>query len=296
MNRLCSVFAYLIISITSVVVSVSHSVSHANGNSGDSSAGIFPTRIAIGANEKTASLTLRNTSKVEVSYRMNLVEMGLDSSGAFRQLNSDEIPANQRSVDKVVRFSPRQVRLKPGATQVVRVIVRRSAMKEAGEYRSHLLLQALPILSEESLSDSAKGDAVLVQSSAGLSVGVTVPIIVRHKKTDAVVSLKKVIIDTDDSGKAISTSVLLGLNGNRSTYGDITLSLVNNGRERVVGNLNSFALYYPYPEEWIRMPFKKNLHSTDVNKNTKIRVRFKNGSSDSKKDYWLDDLAQPLVR
>lgn len=255
---------------------------------GVSTASISPTRIVVPAGQKSGSITLTNNSNVEVAYRFSLIEMGLDKSGQFRQLETHEMHADQKSAKTIVRFSPRQVRLKPGASQTVRAIVRRSSLA-VGEYRSHLKLQALPVLTGSGIRESQSGDIALVNSSAGLDVGLTIPVIVRHRETEANVTLKKLKLNRS-TGSA-SASVLLGLQGNRTAFGDFSVSLVNGKKEQIIGKLRGFALFYPYPEEWVNIPLGY-LDSVDQLKpNSRIRVTFKNRANDSDVEYWLDDVA-----
>lgn len=261
---------------------------------GPSGAGINPTRIVIPANRSSASVTLTNTSDVEVAYRMELVEMGLDKNGVFRRLNTNELHRNQKSAKPFVRFSPRQVRLKPGASQIVRAIARRARM-ETGEYRSHLFLRALPVL-EDLANNNSDEYAVLVESSSSVDVGVTIPVIVRHNNTDATVALTTATVQFDNEGKANAIDLLLALTGNRSTFGDITVSMVNGSKDEVIARLNSFALYYPYPQENVRLHIQKGYNKSNFDENTRLNVVFRNKSEDSDRTHWLNESIAPVLQ
>ncbi len=258
-----------------------------------SAAGIYPTRVVIPKNQKSGAITLTNTASVEVSYRMTLIEMGLDSHGRFRQLAVNELPVRHKSSKLIVRFSPRQVRLRPGQSQVVRVIVRRGAIATPGEYRSHLVLQALPVLSER-LNENIGSDSVVVNASSGVNVGVSIPIIVRHGDTNAIVTTNSVTLNQDSSGAIKSVSLAMGLRGDRSAYGDFSVYLVNGKKEKQVGVLKSWALYYPYPAETVRIPI--NVQAGEVTPDSKIRVIFSNRSIDSAVTNWVDETLVPVVR
>lgn len=260
---------------------------------GVSGAGINPTRIVVTDGARSGSITLTNTSNSELSYRMSLVEMGLDAEGVFRKLSKEELPTYNNSAKELIRFSPRQVRLKPGQSQVVRAIVRRGKIKRAGEYRSHLRLQALPILTQ-SLEDTLNGSTVLVQASTGINVGVTIPVIIRHGSTDAQVTVKEATLSENTTGAITSASLLMGLSGNRSSYGDFSLYLVNNNREKLVGRMKGFALYHPYPEETIRIPFYSGLKRSDFTDGSRLRVVFENKAIDSDKSTWTDQIVTPI--
>jgi len=272
------------------LISISHVASAQNG----SGAGVYPTRIVIPSGERSGSVTLTNSSSVEVAYRMTMVEMGLNSEGRFAELSAEELPENHSSATSIVRFSPRQVRLKPGQSQVVRAIVMRGRMKQAGEYRSHLKLQALPVLSDN-LEKNLR-DPVLVNAAAGINVGVSIPVIVRKGVTDAQASVQQVTLNTDNtSGKVRSVSMLMGLTGNRSAFGDFTVYLSNGKKEIKIARMKNWALYYPYSQETVSIPVSAELVSTDINANTKVRVYFSNKAIDSSKKYWADQVLTPVI-
>lgn len=256
---------------------------------------LTPTRVVIPAKQKSASVTITNTSDTELAYRMSLIEMGLDKDGVFRILHDKELHPEQRSAKPIIRFSPRQVRLKPGASQVVRVIVRRGGLS-AGEYRSHLRLVTLPVLSGDDVGVDTKDDPVLIQSSSSNMVGMTIPVIVRHGQTDAAVTLEQSEVVFSRTGSGGRIYLDLGLTGNRSAYGDFTVSVVTGKKEKIIGQLRSFALFYPYPKERVAVSLSPSITRDDFPGGSKIRVRFKNNSIDSGIRYWLDGSVDPIIR
>jgi len=251
-------------------------------------AAISPKRLVIPQNERTASVTLTNTSDVELTYRMNLIEMGLDKNGRFAVLDQNTVHPAQRSVAPFVRFSPRQVRLKPGASQVVRAIVRRNRLQQ-GEYRSHLKVEAIPV-SEFSGDILRNFDNPVVRTASSVQMGISIPVIVRHGTTDADVTIKHAAFNTNQTGIANSVSVLLGLEGNRSAFGDISVFLVNGQQERLLGRLKGFALYYPYPQERVQIALRDNLSVASLNDGIRLRVKFANRVVDSVRTYWADEV------
>jgi hypothetical protein len=264
---------------------------------GNSGFGIEPTRVVISANEKSGSINLNNTSNQPVAYRMTLVEMGLDDSGAFRRLLDSELPAGHRSAKPVIRFSPRQVRLKPGEKQVVRVIARRKPGMAEGEYRSHLMIQALPILSENMLEQMGESneDIALVSASAGTSVGFTIPVIVRHGKTEASVELKDFQVLARPDNSLAAAQITLGLNGNRSALGPISLSIPNGNKWREIGSIKGYALFSPYPQESLQIRLHNDISTADVI-GKQVRIVFNNSeNSAGEPATWLDTTAIPTV-
>lgn len=264
-----------------------------------SALGVSPTRVVIAATEKSGSITITNNSEIDITYRMKLIEMGRDNKGQFRRLSSEELPANHRSAAKLVRFSPRQVQLSPGQSQVIRAIARKPRNLAPGEYRSHLEITALPIISDQSLTDLLGGDnkAVLVQANSGTSVGISMPIILRHGQTRASVQLKSVQLVANRQDKITSAIVDLGLNGNQSTYGHIKLQLENHGSWQDIGLIRGYALYTPYPGNQVRIPVSSEIPVGQITAKSKVRVIFENPAAASDQDnHWLDGAVVPQIR
>ena len=262
---------------------------------GTSAARINPTRIVVPANQKSGSITLTNTANVEATYRMTMVEVGLDGNGTLRRLDDDELHPLHRSAMPVVRFSPKQVRLKPGESQVIRAIVRRAGMS-AGEYRSHLTLQALPVLNTIQLAQHNGDSPVWEDPSAGFNIGVVVPVIIRHQNTQADVKLNSVTFSSGGNYMLDRVRLSLELDGNRSTYGDIIVSMIQGRKETTIGKLNGFALYYPYTTQDITIPVSSDISKESISSETKIRVQFRSRVVDANQEFWLDEMVTPTVQ
>ena len=285
---------WLIFAVVCVLLALSFSAVNA---SQFSALGVSPTRIVIDAHQKNGSITITNNSKTDVTYRMKLLEMGRDSKGIFRRMSSEELPVNHQSAAKLIRFSPRQVQLKPGQSQVIRVIARRPRNLAAGEYRSHLQIAALPVISDQNLADLVDGQTVLVQAKSGTNVGISMPVILRHGQTKANVRLKSVQLHADKKDKIVSATVDLGLEGNQSTYGHIKLQLASRGKWQDIGLIRGFALYPPYSGDQVRVPVNSGTLASQITANSKVRVIFENPAASLDKDsYWLDGVVVPQTR
>ncbi len=286
---------YLTTLFISVILYATNTQTLAQEAPGTSAARINPTRIVVPANQKSGSITLTNTANVEASYRMTMIEVGLDGDGTLRRLSDDEVHPDHRSAIPVVRFSPKQVRLKPGESQVIRAIVRRSGM-ESGEYRSHLTLQALPVVNTIQLAQHNGEAPVWEDPSAGFNIGVVVPVIIRHQDTQASVKLEKATFTENDNNMLNRVKLSLGLTGNRSTYGDITVSLISGRKESVIGKLNGFALYYPYSTQNITIPLSETIAKSAIDSNSSIRVQFRSRVVDAGQEFWLDEKITPVIQ
>lgn len=262
-----------------------------------SALGVSPTRVLIAETARSGAITLHNSSSSEITYRLRLLEMGLDAGGQFRELNTSELPAGHNSSARIIRFSPRQVKLAPGESQVIRAIVRRSPNLESGEYRSHLNIQALPALDKAALANSVtgNGDTALLLAKSPTTVGITIPVIVRHKNTSASVTIKKVHFPVSSDGVIRQARVLVGRSGNRSAYGEIQLYSSAKPENALLGSIRGYAIYHPYNEEWVNILLSRPIEAGSTELRSYVHARFIDNEHSSRSGNVLFDNVVPAV-
>ena len=209
---------------------------------------INPTRVVLEKNTRAASIDLINDGNKPASYRVTLVNRRMLENGEFARVEQP-LPGEQFA-DHMVVFSPRQFTLAPGASQVVRVAVRKPAGLAAGEYRSHLSFDRLPDADEstdiENQNRSKPGDQIGIQVRALL--GVSIPVIVREGDTSAAVSISHLQLRKPTSpGQPPMFDLQLNRSGNRSVYGDIVVDFRPEGSSTAttVGRVGGVAVYVP---------------------------------------------------
>jgi fimbrial chaperone protein len=173
-----------------------------------------PQRVVVDARIGNAALTLTNTGKREEAYRVELVDMIYQDDG--RVLPTAQPPAGYPTAKPFVRFSPSQVRLAPGESQTVRILVRPVQGIGDGEYRVHAVLRQLPNVA--AVKDPGKPG--VVAGVIGVEQSVAIPVIVLRgmtKATGSIASLKVV------EGKVGQIDLQLGRSGNRSLYTNLYL-------------------------------------------------------------------------
>jgi P pilus assembly chaperone PapD len=84
---------------------------------------IFPTRIVLEKNQRSAQVELMNNGAEPVSYRINLVNRRMGENGELFEI--DQAIEGELFADPLLRFSPRQVEILPGSSQIVRILVRK---------------------------------------------------------------------------------------------------------------------------------------------------------------------------
>lgn len=195
--------------------------------------GFSPQRIIMGPRDRTAVLTLTNRGKTTTSYRVGMVDVIYQKDGRVRHVN--RAPAGFPSAKSFIRFSPRQVRLRPGQTQTVRILLRNGHRLQDGEYRVHAVLRALPDVSK--IQNPVRRG--IVRAGVGISQGVALPIIVRRGRTQATGKIQSVRIKR---GRLPKLDVQLVRSGNQSLYTDLRL---RNRRGKVLKQIKGIAVPVP---------------------------------------------------
>lgn len=204
---------------------------------------VYPTRLVFEGPQRAAQMDLNNTGNETATYRISLVNRRMSDTGEFTAVES--AGPGELFADGLVRFSPRQVVLPPGATQTVRVSVRKPADLSEGEYRSHLHFERVPdATGSENVENAGTPGELGVRLR--MLVGVSIPVIVRHGATSAAVNLSGLALNRPAAGGQPSLSFILGRTGSRSVYGDLGATFTpSGGTEQQIGKAAGVAVYTP---------------------------------------------------
>jgi P pilus assembly chaperone PapD len=202
---------------------------------------LYPNRIVFEGTQRTAQLELINRGTTSSVYRLKLVRRRMSDSGDFMAVDSP-LPG-ELFADDLVRYSPRQITLAPGASQTIRLMVRKPADLQAGEYRSHLLFERVPDTKQSSARPGKDAPQLDIKLTALVSV--TIPVIVRHGPIDATVALRDLKLEPSPAGQQV-LSLALWREGASSVYGDLMAEFTpNNGAPQVVASVKGLAVYAP---------------------------------------------------
>ena len=215
---------------------------------------VTPTRVMFEQRTRSAQVTLVNQGSETADFRISFIRQNMLENGDFVPLDED---AEGLFSDPMIRFSPRQVKLPPGQSQVVRLMLRKPRDLADGEYRSHMLFQALPPATSSSVEKIA-GD----QNQDGITielipiVGVSIPVIVRHGDLQSRVELSDARLLPPSGGETVPRlAVNIERSGNRSAYGDIRVTFTPaGGQPLVVAQANSVAVYANLDRRRFQMP------------------------------------------
>ena len=216
---------------------------------------VFPTRIVLEGRERSNEIILTNHSSDTVTYRISFKNMRMNEDGTYEDIESAEF--GEAFADNLIRFSPRQVTLGPGSSQTVRLLLRKPADLPPGEYRSHMLFKTVPpaeVGTDIENLEPGEGD---LQVRITTVFAITIPVIVVHGSLSATAEFSHVSFHPPDTADESPTLILqLKRSGNRSVYGDITVTFLPDepGDDRIVGLVRSIAVLHPYPSRTVNLP------------------------------------------
>ena len=157
------------------------------------------TQIIINSQDRTAELTIKNTSKQTSIYRFVWDHIGFNADGEFKRIEDGNFPDGLTPVDDYIRFAPRRVIAEPGHIQNIRFLARRTKDMPAGEYRSYFSL-----LPEELPKEyDPQNDGETIGISVRAMVGWKIPVILRHGETTLTAGYKDVRFDPDGGAKSL---------------------------------------------------------------------------------------------
>ena len=222
---------------------------------------LYPTRVEIEMNQRAAQVELVNRGQTTESYRIRVVNRRMTETGQIVAAETAE--PDERFATDMLSYSPRQVTLKAGESQTVRISLRKPADLAAGEYRSHLQFDRLPDVEGSSdIEQVAKSDSGDIAIRLTALVGASIPVIVRHGETSASVTLDTLSLEpvARIAGQADSPPLLvfhMNRSGNRSVYGNLLATYTPLGGKPVeVGNVNGVGVYVPNALRTAKIPLQ----------------------------------------
>ncbi len=201
-----------------------------------------PTSILFDGEPGTKAITVTNTGKRTEVYRVSLINLNMLPDG--RMVPAGTARADEHFADGMVRFSPHEVELAPGGSEVVRLKV---ASLRPGEYRTHVLVQQVPGVDALETSPFAHAEGVAVDLKAVF--GVAIPLIIRQGELPTRVALSEARLTVLADGTP-AASLRLERSGARSVRGAV--SLLRDGKE--IAAYDGIAVYAPAERRDLILP------------------------------------------
>lgn len=214
---------------------------------------VTPTRVVFEERTRSAQVTLVNQGSEAGNFRISFIRQNMTEEGEFEAVSESEAGLYS---DPMIRYSPRQVSLPPGQSQVIRLQLRKPGGLADGEYRSHMLFQALPSPSTSSIENATSNSTQGITIELIPIVGVSIPVIVRQGELVSAVALTnpKIIPAAEASGTT-KISVEINRDGNSSAYGDFRVNFTpEGGSPLVVAQANGVVVYANVNRRRFEMP------------------------------------------
>jgi fimbrial chaperone protein len=216
---------------------------------------ISPTRVLMDDANRSTTLILRNPSAGSRSYRLSWQDKRANENGGYTMIKEGE---EWPSAKDMVRLSPRQITVGPKENQTVRFSWRPPADLPSGEYRSHLLLEVIPDISEPTatLGNKASEDGVGVQVFMQMSF--SIPVVVRHNTDAPQVSIKDVKAVPLKDGKHLGLELTFNRAGNASSYGKVSVEMQRNADSPVeqIGEYGELSIFQEVGRRKITIPLR----------------------------------------
>ncbi len=213
---------------------------------------VSPARVILDAKTRSMELILSNRGGASGTYRIRLAQMVMTADGGIE--NAPAAPAGSTDPTELVRFAPHQVTLEPGQTQVLRVMARKPADLADGEYRVHMIFQAVPpdlAGTTEPPKEKAKG--VSIRLVAIMNLGI--PIIIRQGELVVKTGLADLQLRHEQTQDVLSFR--LTRTGNASTYGNLKATFhPKDGKSITLGEMVGVAVYPPLEARNVKMPLR----------------------------------------
>lgn len=242
------------------------SVSTAQGTARAQSVGdlmVAPTRMVFddatpdGARQKSAEINLINRGDKDATYRVSFINMTMKEDGTYEEITKPTDKWKERFAEEMIKYSPRQVTLKPGEVQKVRLMLRKPADCQ-GEYRSHMLFRALPPKDVGTDVENLKLETGQLAVRLIPIFGISIPVIVRCGKISGQAEIAEASIQAapNNAEKKSDQELVIKLNrsGDASVYGDIIATTNAGGKDVVISELRGVSVLTPYNSRTVTSP------------------------------------------
>lgn len=202
---------------------------------------INPTRIVFNPTDRSTDVTLINISQTTNTYRVEWVEKKAKSSGGYDDL-TPAAAANFPIASSMIRYSPKQVTLRAGEKQTIKMAISRPQDLASGEYRSHLVFKALPPMGPLAPEKAASEEASSMKVNILLTFAV--PVVVKQGAINYQVAMDDASIAYNETSKTGSVTVNMSRSGTNSVIGNIDAYWTpEGGKEQVIGKSGDFNFW-----------------------------------------------------
>ncbi len=177
------------------------------------------TLLTVDARARTATVSLANRTDTPQRYRVSVIDMQMRANGEVKPVAEGE-KSHAQSAREWVIATPSSITLEPGASQNIRLLIRRPKGLTDGEYRAHLLVsQEPPADINGGLKDRADAASKGLDLNIVTVYSTSIPIVVLQGQTESRAALADAAFSSD--GKQLHLAI--ACEGNASFRGFVML-------------------------------------------------------------------------
>lgn len=202
-------------------------------------------RIILDSKKSRDQFRIFNPTSEFQTYRVSVINMQMDENG-----NINEVEAFDDSAKDFLRVGPRMGKnIAPSQYQNFRVMLKRKNLKEAGEYRAHILMESL-------LPPVEEGEGSIVVRP---NIRYSIPVIVRTGELHAKIALQELTAEQTSDDK-LRVRFAVTREGNRSVYGKVSATL--EGSDTPLFEASGLGVYTELNKRYFSFTTDKNLPNT----------------------------------
>ena len=230
---------------------------------------ISPTRIMVDEENRSATMTLRNTSNGPRTYRLSWEDKRATETGSYTDVAESE---DWPSAQELIRFSPRQITVGPSENQVIRFSFRPPSDLPSGEYRSHLLLKVIPDISEPTSTLEGSGPSENVGIQVAMQMSFSIPVVARYNTDLPTVSISDVKAVPLKSGDGVRLALSLNREGNSSSFGNIKVEMQQDSTSDIelIGKYEHLSIFSEINQRNVFIP----LRDKSIPKGAVVRIAY----------------------
>lgn len=214
---------------------------------------LSPTRIIFTERHRADNVRIINPNSETCRYRISMVTVRMDEAGNRTITNTpteEEVFAQE-----LIRFSPRQVTIPGGGSQVVRLMVKKNKKLPDGEYRAQLKVEPIPDPAPAS-GNGANTTPKKIGINIEIVFQVSIPIFVRQGTGEVNAVPHDPILRKDTVKNTWTLALDLERQGPFSMYSDIIAYRIpkTGGQKIKIGQTLGLPSYTPLTRQQVTFP------------------------------------------
>lgn len=212
---------------------------------------VAPTRVIIN-DRGTTEVILDNIGEKEATYRISIGFKRMNENGHLDEVDEKDANAIEKAAENMIRYAPRRVVLPPGQPQAIRISARPPADLPDGEYRIHMIFNAIPDITPVSAQANGDDDQTIKIRLVPI-YAIAIPIIIRKGNLEATAAISNPRVEEGPQGPMLKLD--MARSGTASVFGEIRV--MKPGDDDPVYLVKGIAVYPELTHREVELPITK---------------------------------------